>query len=187
MELREHSIALISVVIGLGLTDLLGNLNRLIRARREVRWSALPLVWALVALILVNNYWWGLYQGYVAITTASNAFTFLLGLSMPIMLYLLCAAALPNGRTPQGRDMAAAYMGERRYFFALVGIYIATTLLQTIIVNGSFRWTTPMVERCGLIACCVPLAWTNKLRYHWAGAGVSLAILAERLFEQVLR
>jgi hypothetical protein len=44
MTLREHAIALVSVVIGLGLTQLLSNLHELIAARRRVRWYALPLL-----------------------------------------------------------------------------------------------------------------------------------------------
>ncbi len=56
MDIREHSLALISVVVGLGLTSLLGGFSRLMHRRREVRWNALPLAWALVVLLLVNNY-----------------------------------------------------------------------------------------------------------------------------------
>lgn len=56
MDIREHSLALISVVVGPGLTSLLGGFSRLMHRRREVRWNALPLAWALVVLLLVNNY-----------------------------------------------------------------------------------------------------------------------------------
>jgi hypothetical protein len=45
MDIREHSITLVSVIVGLGLTELLANLNRLVRSRRDVCWHALPLVW----------------------------------------------------------------------------------------------------------------------------------------------
>ena len=53
MDIREHSVTLVSVVIGLGLTELLGNLNRLIRARGTVRWHGLPVAWTLYVLPLV--------------------------------------------------------------------------------------------------------------------------------------
>lgn len=118
MDIREHSIALISVVVGLGLADLLSNLNRIIRARRQVRWDPLPLLWSFIALLLVNNYWWGLYQGSVVATAASSAATFLVGLSLPIMLYLICAAVLPGTRMSEASDMRATYLAESRYFFA---------------------------------------------------------------------
>jgi len=186
MGLREHSIALISVIVGLGLTDLLGNFNRLMRFRREVRWDALSLAWALIAVLLVNNYWWGMYQGYVAATSASSAGTFLLGLSLPVMLYLICAAALPNARTAAGRDMRQCYLAESRYFFALVLLYIVATLAQTVIVNGAFRLTLPMAERLAIIGVLVPLLWVKRVGYHWFASLAVLAVIADRLFEQAL-
>jgi hypothetical protein len=93
MNISEHSVALISVIAGLGLTNLLGNLNRLIRARRKVRWDILQLLWALIALFLVDNYWWGLYQGSVVATEAASAATFLVGLSLPLGGWSLCTTA----------------------------------------------------------------------------------------------
>jgi hypothetical protein len=187
MGLREHSIALISVVVGLGLADLLGNFNRLMRFRREVRWDALSLAWALIAVLLVNNYWWGLYAGNVAATSASSAGTFLVGLSLPVMLYLICAAALPNARTASGRDMRQCYLAESRYFFALVLLYILATLVQTVVVSGAFRLTVPMSERLAIIAALLPLLWVRRAGYHWFAALVVLGVIADRLFEQALR
>jgi hypothetical protein len=186
MGLREHSIALISVIVGLGLTDLLGNFNRLMRFRREVRWDGLSLAWALIAVLLVNNYWWGMYEGYVSATSASSAGTFLVGLSLPVMLYLICAAALPNARTVAGRDLRACYLAESRYFFALVLLYVLATLVQTLVVSGTFHLTTPMIERLVIIATLVPLLGRRHVGYHWFATLVILAVLADRLFEQVL-
>ena len=53
MSLTEHLIVFVSIIVGLGLTDLLADLHRLIRVRRRVRWHAIPLLWAVVALLLV--------------------------------------------------------------------------------------------------------------------------------------
>jgi len=186
MDIREHSVALISVIVGLGLTVLLANLNRLIRARREVRWDVLPLLWALIALLLVNNYWWGLYQGSVVATAASSAATFLVGLSMPIMLYLICAAALPNVRSAGSCDMRAAYLAESRYFFALNLLYILATLAQTYVAVGAFRWSESMVLRCVIMAVIAPLIWRRSIAYHWFATGAILLILVYRLMQQEL-
>jgi hypothetical protein len=186
MDIREHSVALISVIVGLGLTVLLGNLNRLIRARRQVRWDALPLLWALIALLLVNNYWWGLYQGSVVATAASSAATFLVGLSMPIMLYLICAAALPNVRSSGSCDMRAAYLAESRYFFALILLYVLATLAQTLVALGAFRWSEAMVQRCLLMAVIAPMIWKRSIGYHWFATGAMLLILVYRLMQQEL-
>jgi len=186
MDIREHSVALISVIVGLGLTVLLANLNKLIRARREVRWDALPLLWALIALLFVNNYWWGLYQGSVVATAASSAATFLVGLSMPIMLYLICAAALPNVRSTRGGDLRAAYLAESRYFFALILLYVLATLAQTLVALGAFRWSESMVQRCLIMAIVAPLIWKRSIGYHWFAAIAILLMLIYRLTQQSL-
>lgn len=185
MDIREHSLALISVVIGLGLTSLLGGFNRLMRRRREFRWDALPLAWALVALLLVSNYWWGLYLGEVAAVAASNVDVFLLGLILPILLYLICATALPDASALRRGDLLAAYFAERRYFFALIVLYIFATALGTTHI-GTFHWDGYMWLRLIIISLCLPLMWTRRLVFHWLAASVTLAIMAYVLFQMAL-
>lgn len=186
MDIREHSLALISVVIGLGLTSLLGGFNRLMRRRREVRWDALPLAWSLVVLLLVNNYWWGLYLGEVAAVAPSNVDNFLLGLIFPILLYLICAAALPDARALRGHDLLAAYFAESRYFFALIILYVFATGWGTAAHAGAFHWNEHMWLRLVIIGLCLPLMWTRRLWLHWLAAVMVLAIMAYVLFEMAL-
>ena len=185
MDIREHSLALISVVIGLGLTSLLGGFNRLMRRRRELRWDALPLVWALVVLLLVNNYWWGLYLGAVAVA-ASNVDMFLLGLLFPILLYLICAAALPDARALRSGDLLAAYFAESRYFFVLIILYVLATGWGTAAHTGAFQWNEHMWLRLAIPGLCLPLLWTHRLWLHWLATVVVLAIMTRVLFEMVL-
>jgi len=61
MDIEAHWITLISIIIGLALTEMLNNLHGLIRDRTHVRWDPLPLVWAATSLFLVLNYWWAAY------------------------------------------------------------------------------------------------------------------------------
>jgi hypothetical protein len=187
MDIHEHSIALISVVIGLGLTSLLGSFNRLVRQRREVHWDALPLAWALIALLLVNNYWWGVYLGMVTATSAANVGTFVANLVYPILLFLICAAALPDARATQDRDLRAAYFDESRYFFILVVCYVLATAVGTAVHVGAFRWNEHMWLRLVLISVCAPLIWTRKPWLHWLAAVVVSAIMLFVSFEMALR
>jgi hypothetical protein len=188
MDIREHSLALISVIIGLGLTSLLGCFNKLMRRRRELRWNALPLAWAFLALLLVLNYWWGMYLGLVTATAAANVGTFLLGLIFPIFLYLICAAALPDVHAlrVQGRDLLAVYFAESRYFFTLVILYVFATGLGTVAHVGAFHWNEHMWLRLAIICFCLPLTWSRKLPLHWLAAVVTLIIMVYVLFETVL-
>ncbi|HET7204167.1 MAG TPA: hypothetical protein VFI92_12450 [Steroidobacteraceae bacterium] len=188
MDIREHSITLVSVIVGLGLTELLANLNRLIRARRDVRWHALPLIWAAVCLILVVNLWWGIYLGAIGIATPSNAGVFLLYLGVPVLLYLVCSAALPEFRPPGTLDLRAAYFEGSRYFAVLLLAYVVATLLQGYMGAGHAEWTpTVTLLRLGIVVVLLPLAWVRRPWYHWFAATFMLGILALRMLGQTLR
>jgi hypothetical protein len=57
MDITSHSITLISNIVGLGLTELLLNLHRLIHARDRLRWDPLPVLWTATVLLMLLNYW----------------------------------------------------------------------------------------------------------------------------------
>ena len=53
MDITTHSVTLISIIIGIGLTEMFGNLHRLIRNPKQVTWDWLPVGWSAVLLLLV--------------------------------------------------------------------------------------------------------------------------------------
>ena len=187
MDIREHSITLVSVIVGLGLTELLGNLNRLIRARQDVRWHPLPLVWSAVCLVLVVNLWWGIYLGALGIATPSSAGVFLLYLGVPVLLYLVCAAALPE--LPRGGtvDLRAAYFAGSRYFSALLLAYVTATMLQAYLA-GHLQWTAATGWlRIGILVVLAPLVWVRRPWYHAFAAVFMLVVLGLRMTTQTLQ
>ena len=188
MDIGEHSVTLVSVIVGLGLTELLGNLNRLVRARREVRWHALPLLWAVVCMLLVVNMWWGVYLGAIGIAHPSNAAAFLWYLCVPVLLYLVCAAALPDRTSGGITDLRSTYFATSRYFSALLVAYIASTLLQAYLGAGAAGWSaTTVLLRFGILAVLLPLVWVRTAWYHWFAVIFMLVILAYRMMTQTLR
>ena len=187
MDIREHSITLVSVIVGLGLTELLANLNALIRARDGVRWHALPLAWAAVSLILVVNLWWGIFLGAIGIATPSNAGAFLLYLVVPVLLYLVCSAALPEARGTAAVDLRASYYESSGYFSTLLCAYVAATLLQAYLARGSVGWTPlATVMRFGILGVLLPLVWVRRPWYHWFAATFMLIVLSLRMATQTL-
>ena len=65
MDITEHSLTLISIIVGIGLTEMLGNLHRLIRNRRRVTWDWLPVTWAAQKLL------WGQKLSPISASAAS--------------------------------------------------------------------------------------------------------------------
>src|SRR6185369_11499403 len=92
MNLEAHSITLISIIIGLGLTEMFGHLYRLIRDRNRVEWDFLPLAWAATMFFLVLNYWWAVYLRIEGSREARTAAEFGLLLAPALLLFLATAS-----------------------------------------------------------------------------------------------
>lgn len=187
MSLTEHSIVFVSIMVGLGITELLANLHRLIRDRARVTWDTLPLAWAFVAFLLVVNYWWGVYLGVAGITGVTSAGAFLVYLVVPMVLYLVCAAALPAAVPDTGLDLRVAHERERHYFFTLLIVYLVATFFATYQTTATAEWRLITAYRVLLIAAIVSLFRVRARWYHWTVVATVSGALLLRLFSQAVR
>ena len=51
MNVSEHLLVLVSIIVGLAITELLTGVRQLVRARKRVRLHWLPLAWAGFAML----------------------------------------------------------------------------------------------------------------------------------------
>lgn len=61
MSPYDFVIVAYSIVLGLGLTTLIGNLAWLVRERAQVRFSAIHAGWVAVTFLWLNSAWWDVY------------------------------------------------------------------------------------------------------------------------------
>ena len=187
MNLREHAFALVSVVLGLALTQLLSNLNDLIAARKHVRWYPLPLIWAATAFATATNYWWGMFLGVTGVHLSENAAGFLLRMLLPVCVFLICGATLPKVATVESqRDLHLYYYGERRYYF---GIWLVFIALATFEIHSAIGWTwgQPDVARLAVALLVLPLPFTRAEWFHWLAAIGCFAAVVWRMVGQMLQ
>ena len=179
-------LTLISIVVGLGLTELLLTFYRLVQARRRVRWDALPLAWALLILIAVVNYWWGI-RGVLASASGWTTGDFMLTMISPIFIFLAGAAALPKVE-PDGRtDMKAAYAEERAAFLLFFLAYQGGN--WTIDLSGLTPMSSPPVVYIHRTLVCLALIvalLTRSRRWDWAALAVIAGAYAMRLVTQLV-
>jgi hypothetical protein len=106
---------ILSIILGLSVTQLLQGLSQVINARDRVRiyWPAIG--WALLLLVIDVQAWWAMF-GY----RNRHAWTFLqfaVLLLETIVLYLLAALALPTPFGEETVDLRANYFRHARWFF----------------------------------------------------------------------
>src|ERR1043166_1038073 len=137
MDEFSYPAVILSIILGLGMTQLLQGLSQVINARGRVRiyWPAIG--WALLLLVIDVQAWWAMF-GY----RGRHAWTFLqfaILLLETILLYLLAALALPNISSGETVDLRENYFRHARWFFAsFVGVLVVS-LLKNIVMSGSIQ------------------------------------------------
>jgi len=196
MSQLEYLTVLVSIIVGLGVTDLAQSLRDLIHPDRPVRWHWLPLAWSLAAILMVVASWWGFFDLLQARVWASPV-AFLLVLVTALSLYLLCAFALPDldgppeADDPALVDLEAFYFSpsHRRSFFG-VAIVFATSFLAIANIERVTAEGIPAAQAATNAAVTISLyvvpysilLLTERTWVHVLGAVVGLLLALVLLF-----
>ena len=159
---------MMSIVVGLALTDMLTSLHRLVRAGSRVRWHWAPVLAALLVTLAVIQIWWRLYSPDEIDMTISRFLPLLVQL---VILFLLSAAALPDSVDPDGIDLRVYYDRNGPYFWSLFAAALAwPTVVEALAEAGSLQglWAF-LVDRLGdliALAVFVSLIFVRRLWWH---------------------
>lgn len=126
MSSFDYVLALVSIIIGLALTDIAVSAHRLLRQARSVVWDLRTVLSAAFAALLALYMWFEIVS--VGAIEGLRAFPmFLTFFAEFLLVYLICAAALPD-EASEGTDLRAYYDRNRRYFWGLALAYQASYL-----------------------------------------------------------
>lgn len=166
----------VGIIVGLGVADLLLSVHRAVRSGR--RWHWLPATWTVVTFFLALLYWW-VFSEIVQSDAIGTFGGFSFHLLSPVLLFLTCAAALPDAEGEE--PLLDYYLGNRRYFFGLLAAYLLHAALDYIFGYGSgwdpFGGLSPPWIALGLAALAAVLAATGKRSVHAVCTGLVLASL----------
>lgn len=138
----EHLFVLFSIIVGLGVTELLSSLHDLLHPSTRVRWHWLPVLWACMAFQAIVFWWWAMFS-YTALAFP-NFFGMILLLLAPVSLYLIATSVLPDLTPGQSVDLDTFYMANRRRLFGLMAVHTSVLLLQMSVLSevsfGNYVW-----------------------------------------------
>ena len=159
----EHLSVLISIILGLGIAQLLWTFHQLVQARSRVRFYWLPLTWSALIFVAIVEWWWVSFG--MRTQSEWNFFYFLFVLLRPVTAYLSAAFVLPTPEPATPIDLRRYYFDNRRWLFALLA---AGNLLDGLrrVLEG-----TPFAEVAvwsNFVSCLllVSLALSRSVRYH---------------------
>lgn len=188
MDISAYWATLVSIIIGLGLADVLVNFHRLLAERDRVRWDALPLIWTLSVLVLLLNYWWASALNRDGSGSADTAAEFGLAATVPILLFLVCASALPRRLPAAGMlDMRSEWERQRKLFATLFLLYMVSNWAVAIFAYGGVGWDIQTVLRAVVTVVVASLLFVRSRSWNWVVALMVLASAVARLSVQQVR
>jgi hypothetical protein len=173
MGLFEFLMILISVVIGLGLTEILSGVANLLRARESVRFHWLHGLFQFGVFFALLQQWWESWD-WVGL----EEITFLAVLTIvasPVLLFLIAHLLYPS--PSENADLKSYYLQQSPLLW---GFVIAGTLVGNVL--RPWVWGYPVLEPSNLagvptVAICVGLALSKDLRVHSVLAPIICLIL----------
>lgn len=132
----QYLTVFVSIILGLGITQLLTNVGRLAQARGRVRvyWPAA--LWVAMLFFILVQSWWAMFD--MRDHRGWTFLAFLVVLMTPTSLYLMTALALPEVDVRSGEpvDLRAHYYAHRRWFFGAAAAVIISSLLRPLVIDG---------------------------------------------------
>jgi hypothetical protein len=180
MTIAEFILAFASIIIGLGLSDLLLSFHRLLGAARRVKWDWLTLAFAALMIVFSVTLWWISWQWYHDVTRTDLA-AFLPRLLFLCISFLLMAAALPDGVPENGVDLREFYWDSQVHRWSMMSLllFLNVALIfwddrDDFRLGLHFAWS-PAVSMV-LSAMCVRSRriWLHVATMGWI-AGVTLS------------
>ena len=114
----DYLTILVSIVLGLAITNVLTRLATVITSRHRVDFYWPPVAWAIWIFFISVQHWWA--QWGVRRSPQGNFGSFWLQVLVPVVLFLMSALVLPE-REENGRlDLGRWYFHNRAWFFSLL-------------------------------------------------------------------
>lgn len=125
---------LLSIIIGLAVTEILTGFRGLLQARARVELYWPTLLWCFLLLAIYAQTWWAMFglRNHHQWTFAAFAVV----LFQTIALYMLAGLVLPPMQPGEPADLRAHYFSQRRWFCGLALVAIAVSLAKDLVLDG---------------------------------------------------
>lgn len=176
MDAFSYLSVLLSIIIGLAMTQVLQGYRALLLSRGRVRFYPVPLVWSATVLVMATQSWWA---SFGLATHQSWTFVgFAVLLLQMVLLYLVAGIVLPDVAPDQPLDLYAHYYREVVPLNALLLAMLGASIVKDRTIDG--RWPTPEnLLFHGLFASLAVAALViRRPRFHEVLAGLLVLLLA---------
>ena len=174
MDQFSYLSVLLSIVIGLAITQILTGYRGIVLARRRVELYWPVLLWSATLLIINVQSWWAMFTMRGVRVWAFAGFAIVL--LQTILQYMLSAIVLPDFFGNERVDLREHYFGHRRWFFGLAILVLLVSLSKERVLYGYFHSLLDVGFQCTFIAMSVIAVLTRADWYHKLAALIAAAL-----------
>jgi hypothetical protein len=130
----EYVTVLISIILGLGITQIVTGIADIIHQwnRMKIYWP--HALWIVLVFVMHIHEWWYLYD--LKRHEQWHLVSFLFLILYPILLFVLARILFPFGAMDTAVDFKTFYFENYRKFFLLVSMLVVLATLQDIVLEG---------------------------------------------------
>lgn len=174
MKTSEYLSVLVSIIIGLGVSQVLSGVANLLVDRRRVRfywaWSV-----AVVLIFLANvQFWWSTFS--VGAAVATNFFSFVWFLLSPIALYLAAVVIVPNFEGDDEIHLRAHFHQNAGWFYAILAVVPVVNVTRSVFISGDPVWMTARPFEAAFFLAMLSGAVVRRERFQEVLAVVMAAL-----------
>lgn len=164
MDAFSYLSVLLSIIIGLAITQILTGFRGIVlwRSRVKMYWPV-PL-WAATLLLINVQSWWAMFD-LREVTTWTFAI-FAVVIAQSIAQYLIAGIVLPDFSRDADIDLREHYWAHVRWFFGLFVLVLLISLAKSIVVNGNLPRNEDLAFHGVFIALSATAFLTRRPRYH---------------------
>jgi len=155
---------LISIILGLAITQVLQGLRGLVIARARVRMYWPSVAWAILMLLVSVQSWWAMF-GMRQLESWSFA-QFTVVLVQVIATYMLAALVLPDFDGSDPVDLRAHYFNQIPWFSALSVCVLVASLAKDLVLSGHLPGAINVGFHVFFMASWLGAALTQRESYH---------------------
>jgi hypothetical protein len=171
-ETFTHVRTMISMILGLGIAQLLKNAVKLIDHNRLVKPYLLHVLWVFYVFLLMIHFWWWEAQLKTIVHWNFMEYFFLIVYTM--LYFALCVLIFPDN-IKEYEGFKEYFFSKKRWFFSfLIVIFVADfadTLLKGKDYLESLNWEYPVRNLSHIVLCLMAIRFDN-VRFQYILAGV---------------
>jgi len=180
MSEQNLLITFIAILAGLGLTDLIHSLHRLLRKRHVIKWHWIPLAHTFMSFQIMIIIWYNI-QAELNSPLISTSLGFFVWLVPIVLILLVMLTVLPDKESESGFDLLKWYFGQRKYYFTLLTLFIFSyTFNRYLMFQHNSVWYLPL----SLSLIYITLIFTKHYWVHTIATVLLLAFFVLNYFLQ---